>query len=294
MSPRTSGNPIGFRVNKILFAAVALVLLGQMLAVSGQSLSDSAARMVTQRDVAPGCLLYQITDTEQVLAISVLRVDLSNPYIRVESALSQDFGAERKTVLELCRLHDRPHFRVAAGINADFFAGNRPVGTVVRDRELLKKGRGWSALGFTLDKVPTIRVFSDAPASNLDRFQDVIGGGPRILRAGQVSVEREKEGQREGFDSESHPRTAVGFTQDRRYLVLAVVDGRQPGHSRGVSLYELAEILLEFGCTEALNLDGGGSSTMVIRNRVVNSPSDPFGARPVASALLIICTSPLG
>jgi len=121
---------------------------------------------------------------------------------------------------------------------------------------------------------------------------NAVSGGPRILRSGKVSVECKKEGQREGFDTEKHPRTAVGYSQDKRFLVMAVIDGRQPGYSRGIDLYELAGLMLEFGCYEALNLDGGGSSTLVICNKIVNHPSDPTGPRPVANALLVISTAP--
>jgi len=121
---------------------------------------------------------------------------------------------------------------------------------------------------------------------------NAVSGGPRILRSGKVSVESKKEGQRKGFDREMHPRTAVGYSRDKRFLVMAVIDGRQPGYSRGVDLYELAAIMLEFGCYEALNLDGGGSSTLVICNKIVNHPSDPTGPRPVANALLVISTAP--
>jgi hypothetical protein len=114
-----------------------------------------------------------------------------------------------------------------------------------------------------------------------------VSGGPRLLRKGKLSVERESEGQRKGFDVERHPRTAVGFSRDRRTLVMAVVDGRRPGHSLGMNLHELARFMREQGCYEAMNLDGGGSSTMVINGEVVNRPSDITGSRPVAGALLV-------
>lgn len=293
MSSRMLTNSAG-RCRKIPFLFLVLVILGPILLASDQNLLVPESRTITRSEVGPGCNLYQVRDRDRVLAFFVLRVDLANPHIQLESVLSQDFGRERKTVPELCRLFKKPYFRVIGGINTDFFAGNQPVGIVLRDGELIKRGRGWSALAIAKDKNPTIGIFENAGTQELNRFQDIVGGGPRIVRAGKVSVEREREGQREGFDDEAHPRTAAGFTQDRRYLVLVVVDGRQPGHSLGVDLYELAEIMLAFGCYEALNLDGGGSSTMVIRNRVVNSPSDPFGARPVAAALLVICTAPLG
>ena len=88
-----------------------------------------------------------------------------------------------------------------------------------------------------------------------------------------------------GSDSELNPRTALGFDGSGRWLLLAVVDGRQPGYSEGVTLYELAIIMESRGCTESINLDGGGSSIMLIRDpgimvRTVNRPSDG-NPRPV-------------
>ncbi|MBN2241053.1 MAG: phosphodiester glycosidase family protein [Acidobacteria bacterium] len=80
-------------------------------------------------------------------------------------------------------------------------------------------------------------------------------------------------------DTALHPRTALGFDDSGAWLLLVVVDGRQPGFSEGVTLYELAEMLQSEGCTESINLDGGGSSIMLIREsegdavRTLNSPS---------------------
>jgi hypothetical protein len=114
-----------------------------------------------------------------------------------------------------------------------------------------------------------------------------LSGGPRIVRNGKLSIERQSEGQRKGFAVERHPRTAVGFSRDKRTLVMVVVDGRQPGYSLGMNLSELGRFMLEQGCAEAMNLDGGGSSTMVVNGEVINRPSDITGPRPVAGALLV-------
>jgi exopolysaccharide biosynthesis protein len=65
------------------------------------------------------------------------------------------------------------------------------------------------------------------------------------------------------------------------------VDGRQ-SESVGMSLAEFAELMISLGITEGLNLDGGGSTTMVIRGSIVNSPSDASGERPVANAVLLM------
>jgi exopolysaccharide biosynthesis protein len=79
-------------------------------------------------------------------------------------------------------------------------------------------------------------------------------------------------------DNALHPRTALGFDDTGAWLLLTVVDGRQPGFSEGVTLVELAEIFKSRGCTQSINLDGGGSSIMMIQElgkagRTVNSPS---------------------
>ena len=74
-------------------------------------------------------------------------------------------------------------------------------------------------------------------------------------------------------------------TPDGRYVV---VDGRQPGHSVGMSLPELTALSRRLGLVDALNLDGGGSTTMVVKGAVVNRPSDPLGPRPVSDAIVVL------
>ncbi|MCX8057160.1 MAG: DUF4623 domain-containing protein [Ignavibacteria bacterium] len=105
------------------------------------------------------------------------------------------------------------------------------------------------------------------------------GGGPTLIINGTIPS---------GLQTAVHPRTAVGFNRDSSKVFFVTVDGRQPGFSVGMSLPELANYMLSIGCWNAVNLDGGGSTTMVVRNRVVNSPSDAAGERSVANALLAI------
>jgi exopolysaccharide biosynthesis protein len=90
-----------------------------------------------------------------------------------------------------------------------------------------------------------------------------------------------------------HPRTAVGMSRDGRRLWLVTVDGRQPDHSAGMSLLELGTLMRNLGAVQAINLDGGGSTAMVVRNRagelvVVNKPSDAQGERAVGNALAVV------
>jgi exopolysaccharide biosynthesis protein len=70
------------------------------------------------------------------------------------------------------------------------------------------------------------------------------------------------------------PRSAVGLSQDKRYLILMTIDGRQTGYSEGATAYEESEWLQRFGAYNGINLDGGGSSTMVFNGKVVNNPTD--------------------
>jgi uncharacterized protein YigE (DUF2233 family) len=115
-----------------------------------------------------------------------------------------------------------------------------------------------------------------------------VGGIPRIIRDGKISIETGAEGIQESFATTRHPRTAIGYSQDDKKLFLVTVDGRQPDHSLGMSLQELAQLMLELGCYQALNLDGGGSTTMVIGEQVSNRPSDTTGERAVANSILVL------
>jgi exopolysaccharide biosynthesis protein len=119
------------------------------------------------------------------------------------------------------------------------------------------------------------------------RASSIVGGGPQLIRAGRVAIPFEDEKIAAKFVSDRHPRTAIARLKDGRMLV-ATVDGRQPGVSAGMSLPELADLLLEFGVSEAINLDGGGSTTMVVNGKLVNHPSDQTGERPVSDAILIL------
>lgn len=115
--------------------------------------------------------------------------------------------------------------------------------------------------------------------------REALAGGALLLRAGEVVAPRE---------AALHPRTAVGLDARGETLWLVVVDGRQRAYSEGVTPRELAAILAELGATDALNLDGGGSSTLVAEvngeARVLNSPVHtglPTRERPVANHLAI-------
>ncbi|MCS7208508.1 MAG: phosphodiester glycosidase family protein, partial [Fimbriimonadales bacterium] len=123
-------------------------------------------------------------------------------------------------------------------------------------------------------------------ATHWHAVQEAVAGGPWLIRNGTILAPEEVGGgfNRQTFVERRHPRTAVGRTATGEVIWLTV-DGRQP-HSQGATLGELAQILARYGAVEAINLDGGGSTTLVVRNLVVNSPSDGT-ERPVSNAWLV-------
>jgi len=120
----------------------------------------------------------------------------------------------------------------------------------------------------------------------------VVGAGPRLLRRGRAAVTATTEGFAPPqapafygtFVAARHPRTLAGVRADGK-LLLVTVDGRRPGWSTGMTLPEAARLMRSLGAREALNLDGGGSTTMTVRGEVVNRPSDRAGERPVSNGV---------
>jgi hypothetical protein len=114
---------------------------------------------------------------------------------------------------------------------------------------------------------------------SLEGAISAIGGGPALVHLGQPT------GKSAARSSERHPRSAFGWNE--RHCFLIVVDGRQAGLSVGMTLAELSEFLVELGCQEAINLDGGGSTELILDGQVLNSPC--YGReRATATSLLVI------
>ncbi|MEE8368756.1 MAG: phosphodiester glycosidase family protein, partial [Thermoanaerobaculia bacterium] len=114
----------------------------------------------------------------------------------------------------------------------------------------------------------------------------IVGGGPLLLWRGRRIETPERESISQTFFLARHPRTAVGVRPNGT-LLLVTVDGRQPRKSVGMTLRELTDLFLELGAESAMNLDGGGSTSMVIDGNTINSPSDLSGDRMNADALLV-------
>ncbi|MEI7556926.1 phosphodiester glycosidase family protein [Candidatus Chlorohelix sp.] len=152
---------------------------------------------------------------------------------------------------------------------------------------------------------------------NLGLFQQAVSGGPIILKDGKFNqdclcnlsdcsqvTQKQYQGTRcEEFDLEwkmSHylttrmPRTGIGYNDKKTLLVVAQSDGYQPGFSIGTTQKEFADLFLEFGATTAMELDGGGSSTMALDGKLVSRPSDGSGMveRQVPNAVVFYWKDP--
>ena len=133
-------------------------------------------------------------------------------------------------------------------------------------------------------KPGSVLRFSTAISKDLANARAGIGGGPTLLLNGVQNdwLSKPNPGEKE---LPRHPRSAIGFNENHLFLV--VVDGRQKSLSAGMTYLEEAALMRQLGCTEAMNLDGGGSSTLWLNGKVVNSPS-ALRARPLANLLVIV------
>lgn len=126
-----------------------------------------------------------------------------------------------------------------------------------------------------------------SPLFQLWKMQTAVGGGPVLLQNGEIEITNEEELKFTGKAiNDKHPRTAMGYTKDNKLIVL-VIEGRNPGKAEGATLTQEAQIFKDLGCWEAINLDGGGSSCMLINGKETIKVSDISGQRPVPAVFII-------
>ena len=171
------------------------------------------------------------------------------------------------------------------------FAGNMtiPAGKIVLSGHDAAKT-------FLLDECQigdTVKIVQQLNGT-IPNLTELVGGGPKMLENGtDVSVNAcALEGWPITFATYWHPRTAIGYNDDSTIVYFVVVDGRQ-SCSRGINLIELGSFMKDLGVQNAINLDGGGSSTMIVRNSVMNNPSDGE-ERAVSNSMLCISSAPNG
>lgn len=136
-------------------------------------------------------------------------------------------------------------------------------------------------------ELETRYVAADGRADVWQRATEVVGGAGLLLKDGTIITDWSSERLNAGFADTRHPRTMIGTRADGSVWLVAV-DGRQPHLSAGMTLVELGAFARRLGLRSAVNLDGGGSTTLWADGAVVNSPSDAAGPRKVSDALLVL------
>jgi len=250
---------------------------------------------VRSRIVRDGVVLRYIHSPAGPWAIHVLDVDLDRCNVVVAVKGADSAAGRTRTTDLLGQL--ATHEQVVGGVNGDFFAlaSGRPIGLLVVHGRMLSPPVHEAALAFDSSGAPRIAVFTTAGASLSPFFpEEAVGGRPILTRDSIVTVAVDTTGQR-SFSVGRNPRTAAGVARGGRRLILAVIDGRQKPYSDGMSLRETANLMLALGARDAINLDGGGSSTLVYadpdssgRLRIANHVSDKQGERAVGDALAVV------
>ena len=119
------------------------------------------------------------------------------------------------------------------------------------------------------------------------KMKTAIGGGPVLVQNGKIKITNEEELKFTGKAiNDKHPRTCMGYTNDG-YLIIMAIQGRFPGIAEGATLEQEAKLMIDLGCIEALNLDGGGSSCMLVNGKETIKPSDKGNERPVPAVFIV-------
>lgn len=271
----------------------------------------------TEPSTRPAFIYREEVRTDPPLHLHIVAVDLTNPAVHLKVAhggTDPDLRPPWETTLmPVSEMAQRDGMSVA--INGNFFSskdyeqilgrkvffyeGNwaRAVGWAMSDGKLFSRtplSPDWPTLIINKTGNVAISQFNAIPPT----VRQAVTGQLQIVTDGQNSVIPQQQ------RGELAPRTAVGFDRSQKTLYMLVVDGRRPGYSTGVTIHQLGDEMLSLGAYEAINLDSGGSSTMVLRDEtgsvnVVNRPSDghdlmiPLSIeRSVACALGVVVDHP--
>ncbi len=259
-------------------------------------LSYLGADSISARFLRDGLSYHFVWSEKGPWAVHVLRLDLERCDLGLRVLPAGEAGVHGAGLSTVTELVSEAGRGVLAAVNGDFFTPEgRPLGPEVATGKILSS-RERPALGWRPGRAPWIgtvardgtglsagiRVSPGQPGG-----AQVIGGFPELLDAGSPLMNFDLDLD-QGFASLRHPRTAVAYDPDARRVWVLVVDGRQGSYSSGMTLEEITQLLSATGATEGLNLDGGGSSAMVVGGRTMNRPSDEAGERAVRNALAVV------
>lgn len=230
----------------------------------------------------------------KAMQLFILKVDLKQQNLALKVATPfNETSYKKQTVINMAKVVDKPTNRIVGGINGDFYNISTliPRGIVHKNNTVIKNTfsdnsdapqQGLSFFGILDNGKPYIG-YKNEYESISTKLKEATGGGIIFLKNKNIITQSIPN---------IDPRTAIGYTEDD-VVYMIVADGRNPAYSNGLTYRELSDIMKSFDVKDAVNLDGGGSSTFMIRNpisnalEVRNKPSD--GAdREVANAWLIV------
>lgn len=247
--------------------------------------SYALGKNITERDI-----LYLDRSGKKV-SVHVAKAHLKKRHLVLEAAtpFNKDRFA-RQTVMEEMKWEAQPSHQPIVGVNADFFnmKNGTPLGVVVKEGRTLKNHfNKTNCFVGVLRNGRVILGDSVLFKKNEDKLAEALGARPLLIKAGKVQAQDSS-----GLSKIHHPRTALGLINYRNIL-LVTVDGRQPQVSNGISLTDLALLMEWLGARDAVNLDGGGSTTMVVNAEgagdftVRNQPSGK-ATRAVANSWILV------
>lgn len=237
---------------------------------------------------------YSYQDANIQITINVIREYNTDIYIAdvvisdiayLKTALANNtFGRNIKdTTSSMAEEHD-----AILAINGDYY-GFRNSGFVLRNGVLYQStARSSSSEALVINADGSFEIVNEAATDAQALYDEgalqIFSFGPGLIEDGVITVNGNSEVSQ---SKTSNPRTAIGMIDPLHYIFL-VSDGRTSDNA-GLSLLELAEVMQEYGCTVAYNLDGGGSSTMVFNGQVINNPTDgrSYGERNVSDIIYI-------
>ena len=293
--------------NRFLAVLLAIVMVISLLPVSALAIDSVSNGIVVSSktyNVSPGVVEYELITNDSGLskqqAGHVMEVTLGadteiitgyNDY-NIEAIKSGTNWGMKETTLQAQAIETRRGVNVVGAVNASFFnmANGQPIGALVMNGTVLATSGAEST--FWIDSEGAAHISGpDFRVTEEMGVKEAVGGSTILVRNGEVVYPANTS---EG----TNPRTAVGIKADGT-VVFYEVDGRQAPYSTGMHLYDLALMMKDLGCVDAMNLDGGGSSTFATQREgeandngragltLRNRPSDGY-ERTVSSTIMII------
>lgn len=297
-----------FRLSAALFAAVAAVGFADFTQTSPFNVRFAPAAVRADESNASNVVwapLYRGVEYSQLFVETpvlnkwqIVKIDLQARGVEfVATGRNKNYEPEKRETWRQTTADFLDENKLAVAVNANFYnpfnaetirsqGDSNLLGFGASDGVLVSKPQpGYPAFVVYRDKTATIGDLDpNISAEEVKKIKAGVAGSQIVLKDGVVP---------QIADNARHPRTAVGISEDGRYVYLMIVDGRQPNHSVGATLTEVGETLKYFGAYVGLNLDGGGSTTLACRgvdglSQILNSPANsgvPRNLRNNANAI---------